>query len=158
MEDPLWTLFTVLVPISPLLTHLENVNGLEQTFQSKDFPRPPLQNLMELLDLSSPLSTKRQHSGAVHGELWCLGSSAPLMTGCLLHPHPGNWCPEFFIFFSSSCWPEAAALMLVLADGSLFLFSEPQRALLRTRVLLISRATQPAGCTSFLCCHRLRGC
>lgn len=44
MEDSLWTLSTVLAPISLLLTHLRNMNGLEQTLQSKDLSlsaKPP---------------------------------------------------------------------------------------------------------------------
>ena len=63
MEDPLWTLYSVVASISPLLTYLKNTKGVEQTLeQSNECPPLSLQSLPRGLALRSPLFTKRQHS------------------------------------------------------------------------------------------------
>lgn len=79
------------------------MKGLKQTLQSKDLAHPPLQSFPELLGLPSLLSTKRQHFWAGHMDLCVVpGQLCSTRRGCLLHPHPGNWCPEFFIPSPSS--------------------------------------------------------
>ena len=89
----------------PLLTHLKNMKGLEQTLQSKDWPHLPLQSLLRVPGLPSPCFTKRQHSWAAHMGSWFLASSAPLGLA-VFFTTPWKLTSGVLHSLSSICWSE----------------------------------------------------